>query len=116
MSGSQATQRRTNGFQCVVESVRQRFTLFDETGTPLRATLSVSLREYKTLDEQLRQIRFRSPDHTRTHVVRRGETIAAIAASAYDDPGRWRVIALHNGIEDPLALEPGRVLELPPTR
>ena len=45
-------QRRTS-FQCVVESVKQKFTFFSPEGVPLRATLSLALREYKTLDEQL---------------------------------------------------------------
>ena len=116
LPGEAGSQRRTNGFQCIVESVRQRFTLFDSTGTPLRATLTVTLREYKTLEQQLREIRFRSPDHTRTHVLQRGETLAQIAFDAYDDAAQWRTIAEHNGVLDPLALTPGTVLELPPTR
>src|SRR5262249_12911811 len=36
-----------HGFKCIVESVRQRFTLFSPQGVPLRATLTVSLKEYK---------------------------------------------------------------------
>jgi nucleoid-associated protein YgaU len=115
-SGRIASQQRRNGFQCVVESVRQRFTLFSSDGTPLRAVLTVSLREYKTLAQQLTEIRFRSPEHTRTHVVQRGETLSAIAADAYDDPGEWRPIAERNRIVDPLALSPGTVLQLPALR
>ena len=45
--------QRRNGFKCIVESVKQKFTLFSSEGIPLRATLTVALREYKTLDEQL---------------------------------------------------------------
>src|SRR5579884_3999809 len=37
------SQNRSNGFHCVVESVRQRFTLFSPEGTPMRATLTVTL-------------------------------------------------------------------------
>src|SRR6476620_8924993 len=43
-------QRRTS-FQCVVESIKQKFTFFSPEGVPLRATLSLVLREYKTLGE-----------------------------------------------------------------
>lgn len=107
------TQDRS-GFQCLVESVRQRYTLFSSRGVPLRATLSVSLREYKTLEQQIQEIGYHSADHTRSHVVERGETLSRIAEQAYDDPAQWRVIAKHNGIIDPLALQPGMVLELPP--
>jgi len=115
MTGSHSTQNREH-FQCVVESVRQRFTLFSPEGVPLRATLSVSLKEFRPLHEQLDQIRFESPDHTHVHVVQRGDTLTAIAARLYDDPAPWRAIAVHNGIDDPLELEPGTILEAPPLR
>ena len=105
---------RQNGFQCVVESVRQRFTMFSSSGFPLRATLTVSLKEYKTLDEQIAEIFMQSPDHTHSHVVQRGDTLARIAASRYDNPQEWRAIAEHNGLDDPLDLRPGQILEVPP--
>jgi Contractile injection system tube protein/LysM domain len=111
-----ASQNRANGFQCIVESVRQRFTLFSPQGVPLRATLSVSLREYKTIEQQINQINFQSPDHTHTHVVQEGDTLSRISNKAYDDPRHWRQIAEHNGIVDPLDLKPGMVLEIPPLR
>ena len=34
-----------HGFQCIVESVKQKFTFFNPNGVPLRATVTVSLRE-----------------------------------------------------------------------
>ncbi len=108
-----ATQSRYK-FQCIVESVRQRFTFFNPTGYPLRATLTVTLREYNSLDQQIDAIRFESPDRTRTHVVQRGDTLNRLAADAYDDARRWRVIAYENNIEDPLDLKPGTILKVPP--
>ena len=42
-AASLGNQRR-NGFRCVLESVRQKFTLFSPDGVPLRATLTVTLR------------------------------------------------------------------------
>lgn len=107
---------RTNGFQCIVESVRQRFTLFSPAGAPLRATLSVSLREYKSLEQQIEQIGLESPDHTHSHVVQRGDTLSRIANDVYGDPRQWRAIADHNHLTDPRDLTPGRVLEIPPIR
>jgi nucleoid-associated protein YgaU len=101
------------GFKCVVESVRQRFTLFSPTGLPLRATLTVSLKEYKSLSEQLQEINHTSPDKTHAHVVQQGETLAQIAAAIYGDPTQWRTIAVQNAILDPLSLTPGAVLQVP---
>lgn len=107
---------RTNGFNCIVENVRQRFTMFSPKGVPLRATLSVQLKEYKSLDQQITQLNLQSPDHTHTHVVQRGDTLAGIANKTYGDPREWRAIASHNNLSNPMALVPGMVLEIPPIR
>jgi LysM repeat protein len=112
IGGGTGSQQRY-GFQCIVESVRQRFTLFNPLGVPLRATLTVSLKEYKTLSEQLAELNLQSPDHTHSHVVQQGETMAQIAAEAYNDPTQWRAIADQNAILDPLNLMPGTLLQIP---
>ena len=78
-SNGTGSQQR-NGFKCIVESVRQRFTLFSPQGTPLRATLTVQLKEYKTLADQIAEINTQSADHSHTYLVQAGETLAQIAA------------------------------------
>ena len=108
-------QRRTD-FQCIVESVKSKFTLFSSEGIPLRATLSVTLREYKTLDEQLHQLNLTSPDRTHSHVIRRGETLSGIAGKLYLRPAEWRAIADKTLIEDPRRLTVGAFLQVPPIR
>ena len=101
------------GFKCVVESVRQRFTLFSSQGVPLRATLTVSLKEYKTLSEQIAEINKKSADHSQAHVVQIGKTLSQIADDVYHDPSQWRAIADQNTILDPLELKAGAILEIP---
>jgi hypothetical protein len=101
------------GFKGVVESVRQRFTMFSSLGLPLRATISLSLKEYKTLHEQIAELDLHSPDRTRMHVVRQCETITRIAELTSGLSSDWRAIADWNGLEDPLALVSGQVLEIP---
>jgi hypothetical protein len=110
--GTGSQQR--HGFKCVVESVRQRYTLFSPDGIPLRATLTVSLKEYKTLAEQILEINAQSADHSHTHLVQVGETLNQIATAVYNDPTQWRAIANQNNILDPLNLQPGQNLEIPP--
>jgi nucleoid-associated protein YgaU len=99
----------------MVESVKQKFTLFSPEGVPLRATLTLTLREYKTLDEQLAQLNLSSPERTHSHVIQRGETLSSIAARFYQQPGDWRFIANANNIEDPRRLAVGTFLTVPPT-
>lgn len=103
-------------FKALVESVQQKFTLFNQLGTPLRATVTVVFREYKTLEEQIAEMNLQSSDHTKRRVVRRGETLSQIAAEEYDDPEEWRRIADANPdvASNPRRLAPGVVLDIPP--
>jgi hypothetical protein len=102
-------------FDCVVQSVDRKFTLFNSDGVPLRATLTLSLSQYKTMEEQLQELNLQSADHTRVHAVRQGETLPQIAYEAYQNAAQWRVIAEHNHILNPRQLTVGMLLELPPT-
>lgn len=104
----------TPTFDAVVETVNRRYTLFDPDGKPLRCIVGLSLREYRTLHEQLTELNLQTSDHTRSHTVREGETLLQIAHGAYKDAARWRVIAEANDIADPTDIAPGRVLALPP--
>jgi nucleoid-associated protein YgaU len=103
-------------FTAIVENVRQQFTLFNPFGIPLRATLSVTFREYKTLADQLNEVNPRSSDHTKRRTVRRGDTLSRIAGEEYGDPTRWREIADLNPevTRDLRRLVPGVVLRIPP--
>jgi nucleoid-associated protein YgaU len=103
-------------FVAIVESVQQKFTLFSPLGIPLRATLSVTFREYKTLDDQIAELNLRSADHTKRYVVQAGDTLSRIAAQVYRDPRAWRAIADQNAalVTNPRRLRPGIELEIPP--
>jgi hypothetical protein len=101
-------------FRGVLESVDGRFTLFLPNGTPVRATLSVSFKEAVDLKRAVREAPNESVDRRKTRTVKRGETLNTIAAAEYGDPGQWRPIARANGITDPLSLQPGQRLILPP--
>jgi nucleoid-associated protein YgaU len=102
-------------FRAIVDSVQQKFSLFNPAGIPVRATLTVSFKEYKTLEEQLKELNLQSADHSRRHVVRRRETLARIAYEEYGDASLWRIIADENRdrIANLRQLEPGTELEVP---
>ncbi|WP_413935791.1 LysM peptidoglycan-binding domain-containing protein [Nitrospira sp. BLG_1] len=111
--GRQEGNQRRNAFTGVVESVRQKFTLFSPEGVPLRATVTLVLREYKPIERQLGELGLSSPDRTHSHVLAAGETLSAIAALYYEFPGEWRRIAEANDIEDPRRLATGQILAVP---
>ena len=99
-------------FKGVVESLTITYVLFTPKGIPIRAKLALTLKEYRTVADQVAERPKSSPDVEKTHVVRRGDTLATVASLAYNDPTQWREVAGNNGIEDPRYLEPGRVLNL----
>lgn len=106
--------QKRDSFQCIVESVRHKYTLFSPEGVPLRATLSLTLREYKTLDEQLSKLNLNQRDRTQGQVLQAGDTLSSVAGQQYGRPGEWRRVADANGIQDPRRLTPGAFLTLPP--
>ena len=108
--------QRRNGLRCVLQNIKQKFTLFSPEGVPLRATLTVTLREYKTLNEQLDQLQLSSPDRTHVHVLQQGDSLASVSTLYYDKPGLWREVAAANAIDDPRRLHSGRFLRVPKIR
>ena len=101
-------------FKCVLEDMVQRFTMFMNDGTPVRAIIKVMFKEYATAEEQIENKPRHSSDHTKQMVMREGDTLASISAREYEDPGKWREIADANDIEDPMHVKPGTVVKLPP--
>jgi LysM repeat protein len=105
----------TEVFRGVLESLNVTYVLFTPEGIPLRAKLSMSLKEYRPVDIQIKQNPTASPDFEKTYVVKRGDTLSGIAFALYRDTTVWRAIAQNNQIQDPRTLQPGQVLQLPRT-
>jgi hypothetical protein len=100
-------------FTCVLASVSQRFTMFNDTGVPVRAQLEVTFAEYVNEAEEARQVKRQTADFSRLHTIGQGETLSAIAWRVYGDPRKWRPIAIANELEAPRRLRPGVVLRVP---
>jgi hypothetical protein len=101
-------------FKGVFEKLKQRYIMFLEDGTPVRAILNVTIKEYMTTYEQLQRQPRQSADRAKRRIVRKGDTLGLIAYREYNDASQWRRIANYNRIEDPLNLEPGTELVIPP--
>ncbi|MCP4213808.1 MAG: LysM peptidoglycan-binding domain-containing protein [bacterium] len=100
-------------FQCVIERVSKRFTMFLADGTPVRATLTVTLKEYQEVDIQIRNIDTHSADLSKRWTVTQGDSLWSIAAKEFGDPGQWRLLAEANAIDNPRIISPGTELRVP---
>src|SRR5262249_52430708 len=96
-------------FTGVLDHVSGKYTMFLEDGTPVRATLSVTFKEFIPVEVLVKQEVTESADHRKTRVVKAGDRLDIITAEEYGDPGKWRVVAAANGLDDPSALQPGDV-------
>jgi len=101
-------------FRGVMKSASASFTLFDREGQPVRAKINAAFEEVVEDKERVNKDRPSSPDLHRVWRVREEEHLDAIAFEAYGDATLWRALAETNELENPRALVPGQMLQLPP--
>jgi len=94
-------------FTAILEKLSRKITLFRPDGTPARATLNVSFKEYKTLSELVNDPRLQSSDKSKRRVFVAGDSLWAMAAREYGDVTQWRAIADKNDLDDPRDIRPG---------
>lgn len=96
----------SDDYQCewLLQSLSQRFTMFLKDGTPVRAVLGCTFKQWRGDEAEAKLLKRESADVAKLRIVRRGDTLSSIAAEEYEDPARWRVIAKANRIEDPRSL------------
>jgi hypothetical protein len=104
-------------FPAVVTNLNQKFTLFLNSGLPVRATLTLSLQEVPKQATK-KQTKGQNPtSHStganRIRVVQPGDTIDLLAALELGEAAAWRRLADANNLDDPRRLRPGRVLLIP---
>lgn len=100
-------------FNCILEKVTKKFTMFNSDGIPVRARLNITLKERK-VELNDRERKLQSADRTKLYVVKQGDSLWSIAFREYGDPGLWRSIADKNNIYDPKKLKSGTELVIPP--
>jgi hypothetical protein len=104
----------TMTFTGVIEKIGRKVTMFHPDGTPARATLSVSFKGYRTLQQLVKEPPRQSADKTKRRVVVGGDALWLIAVREYDNPRAWVRIAEKNDLDDPREITPGDWLQLPP--
>jgi len=101
-------------FTGVIDKLGSKISLFQPDGTPARARVSVSFKEYRTLEDQLNSPRPESSDKSKRRVIVGHDSLWALAAREYRDPSQWKLIAEGNDLDDPREVTPGQWLVLPP--
>lgn len=96
-----------------LESVTKTLTHFLEDGTPVRARLNCTFREWA---DPSKKKKAENPIDDPVRIVKRGETLSSIAYEEYGDPTLWRIIAIENQLDNPRQISPGLVLTVPPLR
>lgn len=113
-TSSQAPNDADFPFVGVLESIKQQFVLFTGDGTPVRAKLSVSFKQFRLPEDELKRKPRRASFPAKTYTVVETDTLSGIAARLWKRPEEWRRIADANKIEDPRRLAPGQTLVVPP--
>jgi nucleoid-associated protein YgaU len=93
-------------------SVDVTYERFTPSGQPLRATARIKLQYEGTTPPGTNPTSGGIPGR-RSHILVSGENLQHLATANYGKPGAWRALAAVNGIEDPLAVQPGTVIYLP---
>jgi hypothetical protein len=101
-------------FKAHLVEANKRFTRFNKDGTPVRAWVDVTFREYKEAEQQKSSIKHESTDKMKQWTVSDEDTLWLIAEEEYGDTSHWRTIAEANDIDNPRDLETGMSLALPP--
>jgi Contractile injection system tube protein len=101
-------------FDCRLESVDITYTSFDRGGSPLRAKLATKFIEDLDPSKRIRLENKKSPDMSRSRVVKAGDTLPLLCKKLYGDPGLYLFVARANALDDFRNLKPGQTLLFPP--
>jgi len=99
-------------YSVTLVSVDISYVRFTSSGQPIRATANLRLQYEGTPPPGTNPTSGGIPGR-RSHTLVSGENLQHVAMANYGKPGAWRALAAANGIEDPLAVQPGTIIYLP---
>jgi nucleoid-associated protein YgaU len=99
-------------FTGIIEKATTTYTMFIADGTPVRAKMNLSLRQYQAPENKKAKISS-SADNTKMATIKSRDSLWMIAAKEYGDPAKWRILADANGIGNPLDLKEGTKITIP---
>lgn len=96
---------------CKLVNSSVKYSMFNQFGKALRATISAT---FISSGSDSQRKKFLSPDLTKVHLVKAGDTLYNIAKAEYDDESYYLQIAQTNNLKNYRKLIPGQQLILPP--
>ena len=103
-----------NNFDCRLQSVDIKYTLFDKSGLPLRAELDIVFLEDLDPAKRVRKEGKSSPDLAHSRIVKEGDTLPLLAKEIYGSAACYLWVAQANKLDDFRNLTPGQELYFPP--
>lgn len=100
-------------FKSVLSNMSQKFTMFNDQGTPVRCTVDVTLEQLIDIEDYKPQTGDAIPSVTppKSIIQTQGDRIDNTAAAANNgDASHWRSVAEANNIDDPQRIPPGTSL------
>ncbi len=99
---------------CVLQSYSINYKLFRSDGTPLRAVISATFLEHKSLELQDLISNLMSPDVTYLHEVKQAEHLSQLCFKHYKQAKYYYHVAKHNQLDSFRQLDAGQKLVFPP--
>jgi Contractile injection system tube protein len=103
----------TQWFQCYLASVNATYTMFTDAGVPVRASVTLSMKELPEPGKKQNPTSGSRVGH-QTHLLVEGDSLASLAHRYYEEAPLWRGLAVVNNIDDPTRLRIGSNVSLPP--
>lgn len=100
-------------FEGHLVSCKQNFSMFNQLGKPVRATLDVTFKQYMKPSTIAEMKPNESPDTEKYRTVHQGDSLWSFSGREYGQCEQWRVIAQANGIVNPRRLDTGSMIKLP---
>lgn len=102
-------------YKGVIEKIDQKFTMFLNDGTPVRASVTISMKPILSVKDMMKLNG--SKDSRKFYQVKPGDRLDIIAEDQLKNPALWQVIAKANAIKDPVSFpapsDYGRTLIIP---
>jgi hypothetical protein len=104
----------TLSFRGRLTSMAVSYVLFDSSGVPLRATVTMSFTQFLTEQEKEALAKKSSPDLTHYVVFKAGDTLPSLCYQIYNDSSYYPEVAEYNQLSSVRGIRPGTKLYFPP--